>query len=288
MQEKQIKIKGGSVNYKIIGEGATPVVLLHGWGLSSDRYVDLAQKIIEKDNNSTFYIPDLPGFGKSEEPKENWHIDDYTDFLKDFIENAVRRKNGFELIKNILKQAVQNGGGITSYKKEKVSILAHSFGGRIAIKYAAKYPEDLEKLFLTGAAGIKHPLSGRKRIFFNLTKIGRIFFSLPVMNILKKKASSILYKIIGEKDYHEASPRMKKIMQNAISEDLYDCLEKIQTPTALIWGENDNSTPLLDGQVMSQKIPNSKLFVIENANHSAPYNNANDFSEIFLSNLQKI
>lgn len=285
MQEKQIKIKGGSVNYKIIGEGKTPVVLLHGWGLSSDKYVDLAQKIIEKDNNFTFYIPDLPGFGKSEEPKENWHMADYTDFLKDFIENVVRRKNGFELIKNILKQAVQKDGGITSYKKEKVLILAHSFGGRIAIKYAAKYPEDLEKLFLTGAAGIKHPLSREKKIFFNLTKIGRIFFSLPVMNILRERASNVLYKIIREKDYHEASPRMKKIMQNAINEDLYDYLEKIQTPTVLIWGKNDNSTPLLDGQVMSQKIPNSKLFVIENANHSAPYNNANDFSEIFLNNL---
>jgi pimeloyl-ACP methyl ester carboxylesterase len=285
MQDKQIKIKEGVVSYKIIGEGATPVVLLHGWGLSSDKYVNLAQKILEKNNDLTFYIPDLPGFGKSEEPTENWHIDDYADCLKDFIENAIRRKNGFELIKNILKEAVQNSGGITSHKKEKVIILAHSFGGRIAIKYATKYPEDLERLFLTGAAGIKHPLSKRKRAFSILARFGKTVFSLPVIKILQKKASNLLYKIIREKDYHEASPRMKKIMQNALEEDLYDYLEKIQAPTVLIWGKNDNSTPLLDGQVMSQKIPNSKLFVIENANHSAPYNNTDDFSEIFLSNL---
>lgn len=286
MQEKQIKIRDLEINYKIIGKGSDPVVLLHGWGLSSDKYIELAKKITEQKTNLIFYIPDLPGFGKSEEPEEDWNINDYTDFVEEFIERTIRRKTGFELVKNIIKQAATIGGGtIAAYKKEPVIMLAHSFGGRIAIKYATQHPKDLQKLFLTGAAGIKHPLAKKKRMFTLLAKVGKKVVRLFALHRFQKKITDLFYKIVGEKDYHAASPRMKKIMQNALDEDLYDCLEKIQTPTVLIWGENDNSTPLLDGQVMSQKIPNSKLFVIDNANHSAPYNNADDFAEIFLNNL---
>ena len=42
-QEKQIQINGLNINYKIIGNGKTPVVLLHGWGVSSDKYLELAR-----------------------------------------------------------------------------------------------------------------------------------------------------------------------------------------------------------------------------------------------------
>ena len=40
-QEKQIKIGGLNINYKEIGNGNIPIVLLHGWGVSSDKYLYL-------------------------------------------------------------------------------------------------------------------------------------------------------------------------------------------------------------------------------------------------------
>jgi len=42
MQEKQILIDDLSINYKIEGEGK-PILILHGWGGSSDSWI----KIIE-------------------------------------------------------------------------------------------------------------------------------------------------------------------------------------------------------------------------------------------------
>jgi pimeloyl-ACP methyl ester carboxylesterase len=158
ISEKQIQINGLDINYKIIGDGKIPVVLLHGWGVSSDKYLELI-KILYSILNTQYsiLIPDLPGFGKSNEPNENWNLDDYVEFVDEFIKKA-SRKGGFELVKNILKKMQDGSTGLLSQwsQQTKPILIGHSFGGRIAIKYAAKYPEKIDKLILTGAAGIKH------------------------------------------------------------------------------------------------------------------------------------
>jgi len=284
MQERQVKIKGLSINYKIVGGGKNPVVLLHGWGVSSDKYVVTAEAILKSDNDYKFYIPDLPGFGKSEEPKENWKIDDYVEFTREFVKSVARRETGFELVKNIIEGAIQNNGQKFSNNNKKVVLLAHSNGGRIAIKYAVKYPDDIEKLVLTGAAGIKHKLTQKQQFFFYLSKIGKKIFGLLLLKGLEKYAKKLLYVVVREKDYVEASPRMKEIMKNALAEDLTPRLGEIKIPTILIWGENDNSTPLANGELMYNEIDGSKLFVIPEANHSAIYYKAEEFAKIFLEN----
>ena len=282
MQEKQIQLSGLNINYKIIGAGKTSVVLLHGWGVSSDKYVVTAEAILRSDSDYKFYIPDLPGFGKSEEPKENWKIDDYVEFTKEFIKSVARRETGFELVKNIIKGAIRNDGQNFSDNNKKVVLLGHSFGGRIAIKYAVKYPGDLEKLVLTGAAGIKHPLTQRQQFFFYLSKIGKKVFGILLLQGLERYAKKFLYVIVREKDYAGASPRMKEIMKNVLAEDLTSQLGEIKIPIILIWGENDHSTPLADGELMYNMIEGSSLFIIKEANHSAVYNNAEEFAGIFL------
>lgn len=282
MREKTTQINGLSINYKIVGAGKTPVVLLHGWGLSSEKYVMTAENILEKDSGYVFYIPDLPGFGKSEEPKENWKLDDYVDFAKEFFKNVAQRDGGFEPLGDILEKAVKDGESSFKIENKKVILIGHSFGGRIAIKYARKYPEDLEKLVLTGAAGIKHRLTARQEIFYRLSKTGKRIFRLPILSFAEKYARQLLYGLLREKDYVSASARMKEIMKNALDEDLTGNLEQIETATVLIWGKNDRSTPLEDGRLMDKKIANSKLFIIEEANHSAPYNNAEEFAKVFI------
>lgn len=284
MREFKAKIKGLDISYKIIGEGKTPVVVLHGWGVSSDKYVTTAEEILKKDGGYRFYIPDLPGFGKSEEPKEDWKIDDYADFAKEFVDKVARREAGFELVKNIIEGSIRNNGQVFKRDGKKIIMIAHSFGGHIAIKYAGRHPDDIERLVLTGAAGIKHPLTKRQELSSKLSRAGKKAFSLPIFRGAEKYAKKVLYRIAGEKDYASASPRMKEVMKNAIAEDIVPYLGDIKAPTLIIWGENDNSTPLADGELMHQKIPGSKLSVIAGANHSAVYYKAEEFAEIFVKN----
>ncbi|MCK4891787.1 MAG: alpha/beta hydrolase, partial [Candidatus Pacebacteria bacterium] len=105
-QEKQIKIDGLNINYKQIGNGDVPIILLHGWGVSSDKYSAFAEHLSQFsifNFQFSIFVPDLPGFGKSDEPNENWNLDDYVEFTDKFIKSATQAR-GFELIKNILKK----------------------------------------------------------------------------------------------------------------------------------------------------------------------------------------
>ena len=342
-QEKQIKINGLNINYKEIGNGKVPIVLLHGWGLSSDKYLELARwlhspkssdsetKLCSRNaedtkpagktpqpplsgglSSSTYQgrlggvcsqfkiiIPDLPGFGKSDEPDENWNLDNYIEFVDEFIKCATQAR-GFELIKNILNKSslknIINGGfssisSIKTEEKKKPVLIGHSFGGQIAMKYAMKYPEKIDKLILAGAAGIRHKLSTKRKIIYILAKSGKKVFSLfpetkfPIRNLVSY-SRKFLYKLAREKDYHQASLRMKEIMKNILAEDLTPVLDKIKTPTLLVWGKLDNSTPLSDGKLMNEKIENSELVIIDDANHSLPYQKAKEFAKIINSTLK--
>ena len=294
ISEKQIQIDGLNINYKTIGNGNVPIVLLHGWGVSSDKYLELLKKLYSIFNTQySILIPDLPGFGKSEEPKENWKLDDYVEFVDEFVKKT-GRKSGFELVGNILEK-MQEGSTVLRglwnqrSQQQKIILIGHSFGGRMAIKYAAKYPEKIDRLILTGAAGIKHKLNLKQKLLFILVKTGKLIFSLPVVNFLRNPIYKLFSKIARsrKKDYYGASPRMKEIMKNVLVEDLTDYFDKIKTPTLLVWGKKDKTTPLSDGKIMNEKIKDSELIVIDDANHSLPYQKPKEFAKIIEEFIKK-
>lgn len=258
IQEKQILVDNVNINYKIIGDGNIPIILLHGWGVDSDKYISTAKYLSQMANRKwQIVIPDLPGFGKSDNPQSDWGVDEYTEFVEKFL------------------QCINSKGS-------PWIIIGHSFGGRIAIKFAAKYSEKINTLILTGAAGIKHKPNLKQKIFYLFAKIGKIIFSLPLMKRLEKSAQKLLYRAACENDYYSAKGVMKDSFKKVIHEDLIDCLEEIKTPTLLVWGRNDHSTPLEDAYIMKEKIVNSQLEIIDGANHSLPYQFPEKFAKIII------
>jgi len=270
IQEKQVRVDNLRINYKIIGNGSVPIILLHGWGVDSDKYSVLAEYLSEvkseklKVKSYRICLLDFPGFGKSDTPPEAWGVNEYVELVKKFS--------------NILKL-------------EKFILIGHSFGGRIAIKFSAQYPEKLKALILTGAAGIKHPLTFRQKIFYILAKTGKIIFSLPLIDRLEKSAQKLLYKAAQEKDYHEAQGAMRETFKKVTAEDLTPCLKKIKNPTLLVWGEQDRSTPLDDAKVMNLKIESAggrtELEIVNEANHSLPYQIPEKFAKIVSDFIKK-
>lgn len=261
IKEKQVLIDGLTINYKIIGNGEIPIILLHGWSVDSDKYIETANQLAISDPMSVIFIPDLPGFGKSDDPLEAWIVDDYVNSVKKFAD---------------------------SLKLEKFVLIGHSFGGRIAIKFSVKYPEKLRVLVLTGAAGVKHPLTFKQKIFYIAAKMGRVLFSLPLINKLERSAQRLLYRAAQEKDYYEAQGVIRETFKKVIDEDLTDYLEKIETPALLVWGANDRSTPLKDAYLMKNKIPKSCLKIIDEANHSLPYQIPEKFAKITAEFIKKM
>lgn len=235
MIEKQISVKGLHVNYKILGEGK-PFLILHGWGSNSDRWEKVAEMLSQK---FLVIIPDLPGFGKSEEMLSPWNLDDYVEWVRELSEKLPEFHNGFYL-------------------------LGHSFGGAIAVKFVLKYNQKVEKLFLVSAACIRKQTI-KKQVLGRLSKFAKVFYFLPFYEIAKKS----FYKfVVGSDDYLKSRGVLRETYLKVISDDLSQHLYFIKTPTVIIWGDQDGATLVEDAYFIHKKIENSKLIIIPEMKHS--------------------
>ncbi len=227
------------------------VIILHGWTYSIEKY-EIIDKLLKAKGVRTSVLR-IPGFTKKLDTDKAWNLDDYINWLKKILDK----------------------------EKEKVILIGHSNGGRIALNFANKYPDKIEKLILIDSAGIYHnELTARtKRLFFaTLAKIGKKITS-------SKKLRNLLYKITGERDYKNASAHMRKTMVYLMKSDMLLNLEKINVPTLIIWGENDKILPLRDGIKMQHEIKNSKLEVIKDARHSPQFTHPLEVADAIANNL---
>ena len=241
----------------------TPIIILHGWSktMSGSKFHEI--KSILESKGHLVYAPDLPGFGSNTLKKEELFFDDYAAFVDHYIAD-------------VLKET----------KAKKVILIGHSFGGRIAIRVTAAYPDMIALLILTGASGIPHPLpSLKKKIVFVLTKILKPIFLLPPFSLFYKVFRKLIYYSIGEMDYYKAG-NLTQTFKNVYKVSIADDLQKISVPTILIWGEKDTFTPLADGEYMQSHIANAKLIVIPEAGHRLPYENPREFARAVLPFLE--
>lgn len=170
-------------------------------------------------------LVDFYGFGQTPHP-------DYPLTLDDFVKSIVDI--------------------INHYKMKSVSVIAHSFGGRVALKLAYKYGYMLDKLALIDSAGIK-PRRGLK-YYCRL-------YRHKLLKLLKIPHQA------GSEDYRKLSPLQRKTFVNIVNEDLSGILDKITLPTLIIWGNKDKETPIYMARKLNRKIRGSGLVVLKNAAH---------------------
>lgn len=255
MEEKINLINNLKINFKIAGEGQ-PILILHGWGASSDSWIRVQE--ILADQGYKVISPDFPGFGKSKTPPEPWNINDFTKWLNEFA----------------------NSQGL-----EKFFIIAHSFGGRIAIKFAANYPQRIKNLILCASAGIKPKPGLKTRIIFQLAKIGNAIFTPRHLVRFKDKARNFFYVFLRHKDYVKADGTMRETVKKVLEEDLLPDLSKIKTKTLIVWGEIDKMVPVRYAHIFAENIKNSKLEILPKIGHSPHLEIPEKLSEIILKFL---
>jgi pimeloyl-ACP methyl ester carboxylesterase len=175
---------------------------------------------------------------------------------------------------------------IRSFNPKKVILFGHSFGGRVIIKLfdilsqlpPTEKPFKIEKVVLIDSAGIKPKKTLKAKIRQRLFKIAKHIFPKSVVAKMRKKMSSA--------DFNAASEHMKKVLVKTVNLDLTELLPKISAETLLVWGENDTATPLADGKLMEQKIPNAGLVVIPNCGHYSFLENYPMFERVIKSFLK--
>lgn len=232
----QVVVNGQLINYAESGKGKN-ILFLHGWGSDLTSFNQLAQELSNK--YRTIQI-DLPGFGGSPPPDKPWHVYDYSELIKDFLEKIKVKK--------------------------LEAIVGHSMGGRIAIKAVAEGQVKPNKLVLIGSAGISVSKSWRNKILFVMAKFAKVVTS-PLPTRIVERLKSRLYRKIGS-DYHDAGV-LRPTFLNLIGEDLREDAGKIQVPTLLIYGKLDTETPVQYGRTYNNIIHHSHLEVIDEAGHYA-------------------
>lgn len=242
-----IKLKGINVNYKKYGRKSKAVILLHGWGQNIEM-MDFIGEFLKP--HFVVYNFDLPGFGESDEPNEPWDIVDYTNMLHEFCEKK---------------------------KIDNPIIIGHSFGCRIAVRYAYMY--GAYKMVLTGAAGIRDKRTLKWYFKVYTYKLGKLLLSEKQKEKLKDK--------VGSDDYKNTSGVMRATFVKCVNDDTTPILKDVNAETLLVFGEKDDATPVAKGKLMEKLMPNAALVVFENDDHFAYFHQAQRFNLVLDAFFQK-
>ncbi len=239
------EIYGVKTAYEEEGSGRD-VILLHGWGQNKEMMSCIFEHL--KTDFHVFSL-DFPGFGESQDPPEAWGVGDYEAFLQDFIQ------------KNSIRNPI---------------LIGHSFGCRVAIRYSAEHPGDVNKMCLTGAAGIR-PKRGMDWYIRTYTyKAGKAVLKMTGQT----KKLEELQNRSGSEDYRNAKGVMRPTFVKVVNEDLTPYLKQIRCPVLLVWGEYDTAAPLWMGKKMEEEIPDAGLAVFEGDDHWAYWHQADRFNRV--------
>lgn len=188
---------------------------------------------------------DFNGFGSTPEPTRPYSVGDYAGEVLSVLES--------ENVDNAI-------------------IVGHSFGGRVAMEIAAKFPDVVKGLVLVDSAGIKP----RRRLSY--------FIKISLHKILRKLGFKGLK---GSKDYRALSLIMKETFKKVVGYDQTYLLSDIDVPTAIFWGKEDNETPLYMAKKLEKGIKDSSLFLLDGG-HYAYVDDLNRFVSILSAFIMKV
>ncbi len=219
-------------------EDKEPVVLLHGWGASIQTMLPIYNYLALR---YRVYALDFPGCGGSDQPPVPWGVAEYVQLVLDWLD---------------------------ALQVPKATFLGHSHGGRVLLALASRHPERVKRLILVDSAGIRAPRDFRyyRRVYFY--KVAKRVIALPGIRRWQPSLRKRLMKLLGSEDYGSVTPGvMQGTFIKLVNEDLRPLLKTIKAPSLLIWGENDQDTPVSDGKLMEQEIPDAGLVVLKGAGH---------------------
>ncbi len=207
----------------------------HGWKQDHHAFKQLTEAL---QTQAHHLLVDFPGFGQSPPPPQGWGTIDYT-----------------LAIANLLQSLPFQG---------KTIWVGHSFGCRIGLQLAARYPELLDGLILIAGAGLPRKRSLWKKVCFK----SRIytFKILKRLWILLGQDIDSLRRHFGSPDYRNAGA-MREIFLKIIAEDLSETAVKVKCPTLLIYGTKDTETPPEIGKHLCKLIPNASLVILDGQDH---------------------
>lgn len=224
----------GQLMGEVLGAAPPTILALHGWRRTRR---DLVGVLSSDDQEMPAVVLDLPGFGASPPPPAPWGSAEYAD-----------------LVARVLPAMAT-----------PVVVLAHSFGGRIAIRMASSHPESIAGLVLTGVPLLRPPPSRRRpALRFRLARSANRF------GLVSDEAMERNRRRYGSDDYRAAEGVMRGVLVRIVNEDYAGDLGSIGCPVTLVWGDNDDVAPVALAKQAVDLFPNARLELVPGAGHLTP------------------
>jgi len=276
-EEGMKEINGTNLYFKILGS-AEPILIIHGGpGLSHDYFLPALESLGNK-HRLIFY--DQRASGKSD-----LNINPESVTLDSFIKDMDELRIAFGI--------------------KKITLMAHSWGGILAMKYAVKYPDHIKSLILINSVGASSEIAALSnselaKRFTPKDSINRVqILSSEEFKNRNSKSIESLMKIgfnhqffnktyldslnlsISE-NYITTSKLLQNLGKDLSNFDFHTSLNNIQCSTLLIYGSYDPLTQLA-GTKIHELIKNSEMIILDDCGHFPFIEKQNEFNEILLT-----
>ncbi len=247
-------IEEGDYKYVETGGDGVTIILLHGLMGALSNFEGIIEKFC---NTHNVVIPLLPIF---ELPLRKLSVTGLVDYVEKFID----------------------------YKKyPKVHVLGNSLGGHIAQLYTMRRPEKVMSMILTGSSGLFESAMGstfpkRGNYEYIKNKTESVFYSPEVAS---KELVDQVFETVNNRN---KAIRIVATAKSAVRHNLEDKLHKIQNPTLLIWGKQDEVTPLWVGEKFNELLPNSELHYVDKCGHAPMMEKPSEFNEVLCQFIEKV
>jgi pimeloyl-ACP methyl ester carboxylesterase len=273
--EKYVKV--GNINTRLwsAGEKGTNVILIHGLGGSIENWVNNIEALAQRHR---VYALDLKGFGRTDKTPFLRDLDELVQFIYDFM---------------------------TVMHIEKASLIGNSLGGGLALFFALKYPDKVDKLVLADPAGMGREVIGLFKII-SIPGVGELL-SKSSRRSVRSLWKNIVYDPelvtdeLVEQTYNlaamdgankallataRAGINFRGQRENQRRRALED-IGKLKAPTLIFWGKQDKIIPAAHAQAAIKMIPNSELHIFEKCGHMPQLECSDDFNRLVLEFLDK-
>ncbi len=193
----------GALFAEVLGEGSPRILALHGWARRGADFKPALEGL-------PALAPDLPGFGASPAP------------------TVAIGAEGYAVATEVLLGAFDG----------PIVIAGHSFGGRVALRLAARQPDRVKAVVLTGVPLLRLRQAAKPRLGYRLVRLGNRIGLVPDATLERRRRNA------GSADYRAATGVMRDILVRAVAETYEDELASVAAPVHLLWGDADTDVPL--------------------------------------------
>ncbi len=256
--EERIAADGTELRYYDVGSGNTTVVLLHGMFGSASNWLPIMERLEYRYRFISLQLPiDVDGMADRPRFRSLDQLTEHVRYLFDELQ---------------LESAVLGG---------------NSLGGQVALDFCLQHPSRVEGLMLAGSAGLfeRHLAGGQRPKLcrdFIREQASQIFYNTEVVS---DDLVNDIYAMLSNRNYRKLMLRIAKCTRDRY---MLGDLHRIDVPTLVVWGKNDEITPPFVADQFKEHIRNSKRVLIDDCGHAPQLEQPEIFASVMHEFLSEV